>query len=180
MLKGWSILRLSPANSGDRSLETRSEGGSVSRLNCLGSWNIGADPSLKNRSGRYSIGRSKCLGSWNIGQCHTATSVPSGTKWPAMFTPPLGTVRSGPIGTGGKYCIASFRQASIYGKFMTEAKVISLSEANEERISCVNLVNASGCFNKMKVMAVRSVAVVSEPAIKSALALPRRCSNWRF
>jgi len=58
--------------------------------------------------------------------------------------------------------------------------VISLSEVNEERISCVNLFNASGCFNKMKVMAVRRVAVVSEPATKSALALPRSCSNWRF
>ena len=67
----------------------------------------------RNRSGMKESGSEKLDAECAAPQEDTQTEVFSGTAWPSIREPPLGTLRKRPIGTGGKIRRPSSIQAFI-------------------------------------------------------------------
>ena len=78
----------------------------------------------------------------------TQTDVFSGTAWPSISEPPLGTVRRRPIGTGGKIRRPSSMQAFMYGRLPRTSILISASVLHAPLSSSFSFLNVSGFLKR--------------------------------
>jgi hypothetical protein len=90
---------------------------------------------------------------------------------PATVSPPFGTILGNPTATGGYMRRLSFKQASMYGKSLTELNVMSLSFLKHVLTSLVRIASLSWFAVSKNKAPDKRVAVVSEPARMSFEAL---------